>query len=78
MTTRIEHQHGTDINIVRACNVNTNAPDLVAIGGEHSVDVLQLVGVLFMRHVMVWERRVSLGRATTRVQCLRPFTLVSG
>ncbi|KAF8511145.1 WD40-repeat-containing domain protein [Hysterangium stoloniferum] len=40
-THRFEHQHGTDINVVRACS-NPGAPDLVAIGGEHSVEVVQI------------------------------------
>jgi len=44
MTTRIEYEHGTDINVIKAC-LNGNAPDLIAMGGEHSVEILQVVSV---------------------------------
>ncbi|TFK72577.1 hypothetical protein BDN72DRAFT_815901 [Pluteus cervinus] len=35
----IQHQHGTDIYVLRAC-LNDDALGLVAIGGEHSVEVI--------------------------------------
>lgn len=39
----LEFQHPTDIYSLRPCR-NSDAHDLIAIGGEHSVDVLQVVG----------------------------------
>lgn len=38
----ITYQHGTEVYVVRA-SCNDDATDLVAIGGEHSVEVLQVV-----------------------------------
>jgi hypothetical protein len=38
------YDHGSVVYVVRAC-YNDDAADLVAIGGEHSVDVLQIVGL---------------------------------
>ena len=35
-----KYQHGTDIYVVRAC---ADASDLLAIGGDHSVDILTSV-----------------------------------
>lgn len=38
----VRHNHGTEVFVVRACYHDDGA-DLVAIGGEHSVQVLLTV-----------------------------------
>jgi len=38
----VRHQHGSQLHVLRACN-NPDATDLVAIGGEHSVQVVAIV-----------------------------------
>lgn len=38
----IRYRHGTDIFVLRAC-MNDDALDLIAFGGEHSVEVLLVV-----------------------------------
>ena len=45
----IRYNHSTLIHVLRACP-NDDATDLLAIGGEHSVDVLLVVSrsVLFL------------------------------
>ena len=42
----LEFNHPTDIYSLRPCR-NTDAPDIVAIGGEHSVEVIQVVSIFF-------------------------------
>lgn len=39
------YSHPTDVHAVRAC-LNDNALDLLAVGGENMVEVLQRVSVL--------------------------------
>ena len=40
----LEFNHPTDIYSLRPCR-NTDAPDIVAIGGEHSVEVIQVASI---------------------------------
>lgn len=40
------HSHPTDVFVVRAC-YHDDATDLVAIGGDHSVEVLLIVSFAF-------------------------------
>jgi hypothetical protein len=44
----LEFNHPTDIYSLRPCR-NTDAPDIVAIGGEHSVEVIQVVSIVFLQ-----------------------------
>ncbi|KAF8491930.1 WD40-repeat-containing domain protein [Gautieria morchelliformis] len=41
MSIQLEYQHGTDVGVLRGCP-NPYAADLLAIGGDHSVEVLQI------------------------------------
>ncbi|KAF8590022.1 hypothetical protein K439DRAFT_1628231 [Ramaria rubella] len=41
MSIQLEYQHGTEISVLRGCT-NPSATDLLAIGGEHAVEVLQI------------------------------------
>lgn len=45
----LEFNHPTDIYSLRPCR-NTDAPDIVAIGGEHSVEVIQVVSIFLHWH----------------------------
>ena len=38
----VRHYHGSDVHVVRACH-NDDGIDLIALGGIHSVQVLQTV-----------------------------------
>lgn len=42
MSTQLEYQHGSDVSVLRGCP-NPYAADLLAVGGEHSIEVLQIV-----------------------------------
>jgi len=44
----LKYQHQTLVHVVRACNYS-DADDLVAVGGEHSVEVLRVVrGIMLL------------------------------
>jgi hypothetical protein len=38
-----KYDHRSIIYVVRGCDVSDDAADLVAMGGEHSVEILQIV-----------------------------------
>jgi hypothetical protein len=61
----LTYQSSTQIYVVRAC-YNDDATDLVAIGGEHSVEVLQIVRYIFL----FW----SSGSRTDLVPCVQKST----
>ena len=46
MSIQVEYQHGTDVNVLRGCP-NPYAADLLAVGGAHAVEVLQVVSTLY-------------------------------
>jgi len=46
----LEFNHPTDIYSLRPCR-NADAPDIVAIGGEHSVEVIQVVRISLLAHI---------------------------
>ena len=70
----LEFQHPTDIYSLRPCR-NSDAHDLIAIGGEHSVDVLQVVGGSWTRIFKVVSLTAS-RRLNRHASVLRPFMLV--
>lgn len=49
MADTVRHTHSSIIFAVRACDVSEDAADLVAIGGDTSVDVLQVVSLFTLR-----------------------------
>jgi len=77
----LDFQHPTEIYSIAPCR-NNDAQDLIAIGGDHSVDVLRVVGLIYIREVQftnftymtdkhrVRPRRVFPHRYTYNYDCM--------
>jgi len=68
----LEFRHPTDIYALSPCR-NNDAQDLVAIGGDHSVEVVQVVreGVVCRPNQLTFLFRMTLAAFSSR-----PFILV--
>lgn len=49
MHTHVEYEHGSDIGVLRACQYPDGA-NLIALGGRHSVEVIQVVSLFSSRN----------------------------
>jgi hypothetical protein len=65
-------QHPTDIYSLAPCR-NNDAQDLVAIGGDHSVEVVQVVREDATRR---YDQLILFFRLTVAALASRPFILV--
>jgi hypothetical protein len=61
----LQHNQGTQVFVLRAC-YNDDATDLLAIGGEHSVDILLVVSTNSFSHILSPLTPTSIDR-----HCLR-------